>query len=101
MASDLGNLSESELNTLIGSSGDDVDMALVDCVVRELRRLRAQLAAMAPVVSLAEMVRDLDEAAIGMANGITTTYRPLYDAVADMYAAIDTYRAAQAQETST
>lgn len=34
-------LSDSELTTLDTSSGDDVDMALVHCVVRELRARRA------------------------------------------------------------
>ncbi|HVK88050.1 MAG TPA: hypothetical protein VM513_28215 [Kofleriaceae bacterium] len=33
-------LSDSELTTLDTSSGDDVDMALVHCVVRELRARR-------------------------------------------------------------
>jgi len=38
---DISILNESELETLRTSSGDDVDMSLVECVVRELRELRA------------------------------------------------------------
>lgn len=38
-------LNESELDALAHSSGDDCDMASVECVVREVRALRHQLAA--------------------------------------------------------
>ncbi len=34
-------LNEGELDALVGSSGDDVNMASVKCVVRELRARRA------------------------------------------------------------
>lgn len=47
---DLDILSESELNTLASSSGDDVDMALVQCVVREVRDLRNKVAKLECVI---------------------------------------------------
>ena len=39
---DVATLNDGELETLRTSSGDDVDMALVECAVRELRELRSQ-----------------------------------------------------------
>lgn len=43
-AFEFGILNDRELDALASSSGDDCDMAAVECVVREVRKIRADLA---------------------------------------------------------